>query len=613
MSATKLHFNKTDDYARYRRRDHSNIEAMQNLILDRIVEESRLSDPEGKGHPYSPILHDFISGLQSSHGGGEHAFETFSRSHLTIAKYLRFDGKPEAQEARIRNRIKAQDRWQKRVGYELFKITPGGQPLSVLRPDGSTYDGYTSTAYIDRLEPIADAAVMRARASDQWRGNAEKGIKAHPGLALAAQVDRAMEELKKVAGIAKETNDKKPEPARMPLTDYELQQERRILDSVEKVAGEIDLRAGDGANWAMRMARKLARLAESLERTYRSRTDYASLTIFDEDEGDEIAHSGKDNTSNKTDQDAASEMDQTEEGGGLQKYHPPLANPSEIIEIDFDDAEESDSALMLEAAEAYAKEGLPVFPTKPDKRPYTLNGFKDATTDLERIRAWWKLHPDAGIGLPTGRATGLLVIDIDPRHGGDVSFTQLIEQHGPLPKTLEAATGGGGQHIALAYPKDVEIRNSAGKLGEGIDVRGEGGYIIASPTRHPSGKCYRWLNDHQPAPCPEWVIKRLLAKPEIPDPTQRPSTETYSISGGVIPDGERNERLFKIACAIWGNGQAQDLTDLHAQMLATNSARCSPPLTEVEVAKLCASVCARYVRGVAIEKEAEYASAAYVH
>lgn len=165
---------------------------------------------------------------------------------------------------------------------------------------------------------------------------------------------------------------------------------------------------------------------------------------------------------------------------------------------------------MLAAALEYVDyDDVPLFPVKRDKSPCTPNGFKDATRDASIIRLWARKWPEASIGVPTGDASGWLALDIDPRHGGDVSLTTLIEQYGALPPTMEARTGGGGRHIIFSYPPGSNIRNSAGRLGEGIDVRGEGGYIIVAPSVHASGRPYEWLNNLEPAGPPEWLTKLL--------------------------------------------------------------------------------------------------------
>jgi hypothetical protein len=134
---------------------------------------------------------------------------------------------------------------------------------------------------------------------------------------------------------------------------------------------------------------------------------------------------------------------------------------------------------------AYAKMSIPVFPCKPGgKEPLTSHGHLDASTDPERIRAWWSRWPDANIAMPTGKRSGLVVVDVDPEHGGYDSLAELHEEGHELPLTATIKTGGRvpGVHHYFNYPEGVEIRNSASKLGPGLDIRGEGGYVIVPPS-----------------------------------------------------------------------------------------------------------------------------------
>lgn len=145
----------------------------------------------------------------------------------------------------------------------------------------------------------------------------------------------------------------------------------------------------------------------------------------------------------------------------------------------------------LKAALHYASFGLPVMPVwpvlpfsrgftckcgktlrcaSPGKHPIHYlapRGLKDATVDEGTIKDWWDCEPDANIALATG---SVVVIDIDPRHGGDASLAQLESDHGKIPPTWRVGTGGGGLHIFFKAPTDIAIRNSAGLLGAGIDV-----------------------------------------------------------------------------------------------------------------------------------------------
>lgn len=125
--------------------------------------------------------------------------------------------------------------------------------------------------------------------------------------------------------------------------------------------------------------------------------------------------------------------------------------------------------------------------SSPGKHPMTKNGVKDATTDTETIKQWWTKHPDANIGIATGN--GLMVVDIDTDKGGEESFIALEEEIGKLPETLEVSTGGGGKH--LYYQIDEPIRNRV-EVKPGLDIRGEGGYVVAPPSNHVKGE-YQWI------------------------------------------------------------------------------------------------------------------------
>jgi hypothetical protein len=154
---------------------------------------------------------------------------------------------------------------------------------------------------------------------------------------------------------------------------------------------------------------------------------------------------------------------------------------------------------MLKAALEYAEKGIPIFPVAPPhlggpaagKRPMTKNGFHDATADVVRIRQWWERHPDHNIGMPTGAVSGLWVLDVDVDKGGIASFLELIQTHGALPATATVRTGGGGWHFYFAYP-GFPVKCSASVIAPGIDVRGDGGYVVAPPSLHVSGNRYHF-------------------------------------------------------------------------------------------------------------------------
>lgn len=149
---------------------------------------------------------------------------------------------------------------------------------------------------------------------------------------------------------------------------------------------------------------------------------------------------------------------------------------------------------LLAAALALADRGWSVFPCHRDKTPATMHGVKDATADPARIRGWWSARPDASIGLACG-PSGLVVIDLDVAKGALAAWRGLKAAHGIDDETLTSITGGGGWHLFYRSPEGFAGRNSASKLGPGIDVRAVGGYVIAPPSGHPSGKHYLWDPD----------------------------------------------------------------------------------------------------------------------
>lgn len=151
---------------------------------------------------------------------------------------------------------------------------------------------------------------------------------------------------------------------------------------------------------------------------------------------------------------------------------------------------------MLDAALELAACGFAVFPLKPkSKTPLTAHGFKDATTDETKVRAWWAATPDANIGIATGEVSGGLVVidvDIDDQNGKD-GYRSLVEWqnvHGSLPITLSAQTGRGGIHYFYRSPK--ALKNTANPE-KSIDIRADGGYVVAPPSVHPNGRKYCWL------------------------------------------------------------------------------------------------------------------------
>ena len=248
---------------------------------------------------------------------------------------------------------------------------------------------------------------------------------------------------------------------------------------------------------------------------------------------------------------------------------------------------------MLEAAKRYAKMGLAVFPVRQSKRPFTPNGCKDAKTDLRVINAWWKRWPDANIGIATGSISGNLIVvdlDVDDNKGidGRDSLKEWERENGELPETWMAITGRGGYHLYFHHPDATNITNRAGLL-DGVDIRGEGGYVVAPPSIHQNGSCYEW--EYEPGEYDiadaDATLNKLLSV------GKRVSSETFAVPD-VIEDGKRNDTLFKMAASLQSKGYADDA--IFAAVMAQNNAACVTPLDEDEIRRIVSSA-SKYQKG----------------
>lgn len=210
---------------------------------------------------------------------------------------------------------------------------------------------------------------------------------------------------------------------------------------------------------------------------------------------------------------------------------------------------------MIETALWYAAAGVPVFPCQPTgKRPLgTLvpHGLLEATRDESQIARWWRAEPKANIGLACGSFSRLLVLDVDGREGED-AITDLQRRYRALPDTLWQLTGSGGWHAFFLDPSG--LGSTVRKLGSGLDTRGEGGYVIAPPSIHESGRAYTWHNPGASvAVLPDW-LRRLLApqrstwSPRCPvvsvtEPYVRAAIDRETTLVATTPEGGRNHQL----------------------------------------------------------------------
>lgn len=254
---------------------------------------------------------------------------------------------------------------------------------------------------------------------------------------------------------------------------------------------------------------------------------------------------------------------------------------------------------LLLAALRYAEMGYRVFPCIPGtKHPITQHGFHDAVTDPAQIERWWSRHPRANVGIA---AEGMLVIDID---GADNPWPGDPERAADLAGAgAVALTPWGGRHYLFRRPEGKAWKCSTSKLAAGVDVRTDGGYIVAAPSEIEEGP-YRWGEglelddplDQLPEP-PAWLAAALdaLVAPESNGVAQSSPTIAHVAAGDAeaiaIPAGQRNATLARLAGTMRRVGMTGP--EMASALVRVNQDRCVPPLAPAEVERIAASV-ARY-------------------
>jgi len=249
------------------------------------------------------------------------------------------------------------------------------------------------------------------------------------------------------------------------------------------------------------------------------------------------------------------------------------------------------SADLTAIAYGYLDRGWSVVPVKPrEKVPLVAwRAYQDRLPTREELGTWFRRWPDANIGIITGQISNLVVLDIDPRHGGDESLDRLALRSGRLPPTLTVRTGGGGRHFyftALAEPAALPSRVS---LAQGIDVRAEGGMVVAPPSVHPSGRRYEWVTGgdscQDAVPLPHWLV--ALIRAESRRSAHDPGYWRQLVADGV-EQGARNETIASLSGHLMRCGVDVDV--IKELLVCWNRIRVRPPLDDTEVLRTVDSI-----------------------
>jgi len=254
--------------------------------------------------------------------------------------------------------------------------------------------------------------------------------------------------------------------------------------------------------------------------------------------------------------------------------------------------------------------------TSPGKHPILINGVNGASKDVFNAKCWWDPDPDIGypganIGIATGNISGFFVLDVDGPEGEE-SLKILEEKHGPLPRTVQERSGGGGRHFFFKNPPSIDIRPKV-RLLPGLDVRGNGSYIVVAPSKHISGGTYKWIVDpfhNKIADPPAWLINFVLTGKDE-DPTLRKgefetytnkirndapkhTDEEWAAMATSLFEGQRNTTLYTYAYHLLGHGIGPK--EMVAILGALNQTYGTPPLSNKELATLIKSALKRHPR-----------------
>lgn len=245
---------------------------------------------------------------------------------------------------------------------------------------------------------------------------------------------------------------------------------------------------------------------------------------------------------------------------------------------------------MIETALLYAKLGWAPFPISPNSKiPLKeSSGYKDAQIDEPNIIRLFSKSSDCNIAIATGEKSKLIVIDVDNKNGinGNESLEKLQQENKRLPQTVCQRTPNGGHHLFFSLPPGLTIPCSASAIGPGLDIRGEGGYIVVAPSSI-AGRRYHWEPGLSPFECqiaeaPDWLIRL---------PTAKKRNFRIDLSGDdkSIREGYRNDRLFEIGVVAKRNG-LNTADTLSPYLTSVNELNCNPPLAKEEVQSIVKSV-----------------------
>lgn len=505
-------------------------------------------------------LRALIDALQGVAGGRN---EPFICTHLNLARRLDLEHEKEisdeAKQRRVQRMLNVLEMEQKRVGKMLFTIIRGG---GIER---------APTKYIDHLTNLANLAMQNTQYRMKIENIESKKFK---------QI--LQEESEKVAPLLPDTPK---------INTYKI---LKSSDDSNSILREMSLSLNAFGRALTRVVENGGDVKGFVEH-YISRVNNRVEAIeYPSPENKEIQPSTfKEVLSRVFPSENESEANETQNTDTLQTETTQVDEPN-----------------MKQEALDLAEKGFRVFPVfeptakgcsckqgeiceNAGKHPRVSQWQKVATTDKAQIKEWFQKWQRANIGIATGKGSNVIVLDVDANKGGDVSLSELFGDS-DLPETLTAKTGN-GFHFFFQIVENIDIKNSVVKIGEGLDIRGENGFVVASPSLHREGNRYSWMNETKPCPLPDFLKEKLL---EIEKQRTTQTIDSKQVSKinkiifsntntSIIPESTRNETLFRKASALRGKGSNE--FEILERLREMNQTQCVPQLEESELQKIAQS------------------------
>jgi hypothetical protein len=248
-----------------------------------------------------------------------------------------------------------------------------------------------------------------------------------------------------------------------------------------------------------------------------------------------------------------------------------------------------------EAALRLSGFGFAVFPCRPrEKAPATARGLLDAKRDPAAIRTCWSQYPHMNIGVRCGKESGIVVLDVDGDEGWE-SLHRLEDANAELPTTASVTTPRGGQHFYFQHP-GIEIRNTAGFPGPGLDVRGDGGYVLAPPSVGPGGRQYEVDEQHSIVAMPDWLLHMIVTAQQKKAKTIGEGKDWAAAVTNGATQGQRDNEMTSYVGHMFAHGHSAAEVLAHARKLNRDV---KPPLPDKDLLRIVKSIASREARRAA--------------